>query len=438
MESMIFDRTIDPGRLFLRTFLKQVEMVPDASAVISGDRALTYGEIRHYSGDLAARLQILRIKTGAAVAVVMQNGWEPVVASLGILLAGGAFAPVDITGLGKELGRRLDEIGADIVVTTPALLASGLDFGRKRRVVVIDRASTSTVDGAAIDDDPKPGQLACVIHRGDAGGGRGRRVKVNHAQLAQAVQDFSKQTRIDGQDRLVSVDPFDSEAFICCVFSSLAVGGTVVLPLAAELNDPTRWLELVDDYDVTVWSSTPAAMQRLVMEGEAHPAFSLATLRLAALDCEWMPVRLPTEIERAMPGARVAAFHTDLDDGASPNRRLELIDPVWTTGLYRRLPAGHDATHHFHVLSGGLEDCAPLVPGDLYVGSPTPPPTRWPFGSPARSVAVRRPNSSESLLRTGYRARRRPDGGIEFAPWLDRKTFAVSKAPSVWWARARA
>jgi non-ribosomal peptide synthetase component F len=434
---MSFGRTLDPERLLHRAFLQQAESSPDASAVICGHRVLSYGEIRRYADDLAIRLHAARVKASTPVAVVMESGWETLVAAFGVLMAGGAYAPINILTVGTDLGRRLSDVGADVVVTQPGLVGR-YDFGKKRRVLTVERALTQPA-GAGVDiGTARSGQLACVMLRREPRGTY-RRVKVTHAQLAKVVRDFGKQTRMDSQDRLVSLDAFDSEAFTGCVFSTLAVGGTVVLPLTEELNDPARWLELVDDYDVTVWSSTPTAMQRLVIAGAAHPAFSLSTLRLAALDCEWMPVRLPAEIERAMPGARVAAFYTDLDDAAEPGRRLELLEPVWTSGLYRlRQTVGQDFAQRFHVLSGGLEDCAPLVPGDLYVGSPATSVTKWPYAVPNRSSSVKRPNGGESLVRTGYRARLRPDGGIEFAPWLDRKTFSAPETPPVWWARARA
>ena len=432
------DRSFDPERLLHRALLKQAEMWPDASAVLSGSRALTYGQLGRFGLSLAARVRALRVKPSATVAVVMERGWEAVVGAFGVLLSGASYAPIEVGARSElDLSRALAEVGADVVLTQPGLIGK-VDFGRKRQLIVVDRTLDGAGAAAALADEAKVkgSSLACVMLRPEPSGGH-RRVKVTHAQLAGVVRDFTVQTRLDGRDRLVALDPFDAEAFACCVWATLAAGGTVVLPLGEERDSPGRWLELVDDYDVTVWSSPPGHMQRLLVERRSHPAFSLSTLRLAALEGEWMPVRLPGEIERVIPGARVAAFHPDLDDHADAKRRLEVLDPVWTSAPFRQASrhAGEaEPAQRFHVLSGGLEDCAPLVAGDLYVGPPAPGSLRWPAG---RAASVRRP-SGEALVRTGYRARRRPDGGIEFAPWLDRKTWAPPPAPSVWWARARA
>jgi len=430
------DRSFDPERLLHRALLKQAQTWPDAGAVVSGACALTHGQLARYATNLAGRLRALRVKPSATVAVLMERGWESLVGAFGVMLTGASYAPIEVGGRSDaDLARTLADLGVDIVVTQPGLIGR-LDLGRKRQVMVVDRSLDVTPTVALDDAKVKATSVACVMSRPGADGGQ-RRVKVTHAQLAAAVRDFTARTRLDGRDRLVALDPFDAEAFACSVWAALAAGGTVVLPLGEERDSPARWLELIDDYDVTVWCSPPAAMQRLLVERQSRPAFSLSTLRLATLEGEWMPVRLPGEIERVIPGAQVAAFHTELDDRADAARRLEVLDAVWTSAPYRRSAASGEAesAQRFHVLSGGLEDCPPLVPGDLYVGTPALAPPRWSMGRPP---SVHRPNSDEALVRTGYRARRRPDGGIEFAPWLDRKTYAAPPSPPVWWARARA
>src|SRR3569623_1606486 len=432
------DRSFDPERLLHRALLKQAETWPDASAVLSGSRALTHGQLGRYAVNLAARLRALRLPPSATVAVVMERGWEAVVGAFGVLLLGASYAPIEVGPLCRtEVARALAEVGADVVVTQPGLIGK-LDFGRKRQIMVVDRSLDEAAPVIADRAKTKGSSRACVTLRSDGRGGH-RRVKVTHAQLAGVVRDFTAQTRLDGRDRLVALDPFDTEAFTCCVWATLAAGGTVVLPLGDERDSPARWLELIDDYDVTVWSSPPAAMQRLLVERQSRPAISLATLRLASLEGEGLAVRLPGEIERVIPGARVAAFHTDLDDRADAARRLEVLDPVWTSVPYRQSLGRRgdpEPMQRFHVLSGAMQDCAPLVTGDLYVATPAAP--RWPAGRVAGAASVKRPNGGEALVRTGYRARRRADGGIEFAPWLDRRRYAAPPEPPVWWARAGA
>src|SRR3569623_335506 len=329
------DRSADPERRLHRALLKQAETWPDASAVLRGSCALTHGQLARHATSLASRLRTLRVKPSATVAVVMERGWESLVGAVGVMLTGASYAPLEVGGRADvELPRALAEMGADVVVTQPGLIGK-LNFGRKRQILVVDRSPDGAPAAPLDDTKVKASSPVCVMSRAEAKGGQ-RRVKVTHAQLAAVVLEFTAKTRLDGRDRLVALDPFDAEAFSCCVWAPLAAGGTVVLPLGDERDSPARWLGLIDDYDVTVWSSPPAAMRRLLVERQSRPAVSLAPLRLATLEGEWMPERLPGEIERVLPGARVAAFHTDLDDRADAARRLEVLDPVWTSVPYRQ------------------------------------------------------------------------------------------------------
>ncbi|NES40705.1 polyketide synthase, partial [Moorena sp. SIO2C4] len=82
-------------------FVKQVQVQSEATAVISPQKSLTYGELYQRSHQLGHGLRKLGVKPNQLVAVVMEKGWEQVVAVLGILMSGGAYLPID-PGLPQE------------------------------------------------------------------------------------------------------------------------------------------------------------------------------------------------------------------------------------------------------------------------------------------------------------------------------------------------
>ncbi len=63
--------------------------------MITSSRRLTYGELDRASLALAHRLRRLGARPNRLVGVVMEKGWEQVVAVLAILRAGGAYLPID-------------------------------------------------------------------------------------------------------------------------------------------------------------------------------------------------------------------------------------------------------------------------------------------------------------------------------------------------------
>ncbi|MET0646492.1 MAG: amino acid adenylation domain-containing protein, partial [Pyrinomonadaceae bacterium] len=84
-----------PQGLLHTGFIEQARKRRDEPAVIGVDRTLTYGELDEWSTELARHLQHLGLRPNQLVAVVMEKGWEQVVAVLSILKAGAAYLPID-------------------------------------------------------------------------------------------------------------------------------------------------------------------------------------------------------------------------------------------------------------------------------------------------------------------------------------------------------
>jgi non-ribosomal peptide synthetase component F len=72
-------------------FEAQVERTPDATAVVFGNRQLTYRQLNHRANQLAHRLQTLGVGPDVRVGICVERSLEMVVGLLGILKAGGIY-----------------------------------------------------------------------------------------------------------------------------------------------------------------------------------------------------------------------------------------------------------------------------------------------------------------------------------------------------------
>ena len=77
------------------TFLEVARTQAERPALVSGDRRWTYAELRARSLALATSLHAAGLKAGEPVAVVSRPSAEQIIGVLGIVLAGGAYMPVD-------------------------------------------------------------------------------------------------------------------------------------------------------------------------------------------------------------------------------------------------------------------------------------------------------------------------------------------------------
>src|SRR5439155_15933601 len=82
-----------PGRgpLLHHGFAAWAVRTPRATAVICGDRRLTYAELASRAAAVAGMLLARGVGPDTPVAVVMRRGWEQVAAALGTLRSGGAY-----------------------------------------------------------------------------------------------------------------------------------------------------------------------------------------------------------------------------------------------------------------------------------------------------------------------------------------------------------
>jgi non-ribosomal peptide synthetase component F len=88
--------TAQRSEQFMHTlFIEQVRKRVDHPAVISGETALSYAELHTAALQLAHWLRQEGAERNCLVAVVMEKGWEQVVAVMGILYAGAAYVPID-------------------------------------------------------------------------------------------------------------------------------------------------------------------------------------------------------------------------------------------------------------------------------------------------------------------------------------------------------
>lgn len=90
------DRSVENHGSIAERFLSQAAATPDAIAVADDTGTLTYARLRDHAIVLANRLQKAGLKPEMVVGVPAVRVRQTVVAQLGILLAGGAYLPLDM------------------------------------------------------------------------------------------------------------------------------------------------------------------------------------------------------------------------------------------------------------------------------------------------------------------------------------------------------
>ncbi len=102
---------------FVALFEKQVAATPDADAVVFGENVLSYQELNSRANRIATYLKNMGVGPEHLVGVLMERSVEMVVALVGILKAGAAYVPLDISYPSERLEFILNDANISVLLT---------------------------------------------------------------------------------------------------------------------------------------------------------------------------------------------------------------------------------------------------------------------------------------------------------------------------------
>jgi|GEM_PF-1585768 len=404
------------GALLHTGFFKNAAERPDALAVASSGVELSYGELSRRASRLGHALRERGAAPNHIVAVVMEKGWEQVVATLGILSSGAAYLPIDV---GLPLERRffmMENSGVKRVVTQPKFADQSWPEGVQ--VLVVTPEAFSEYSDQPLSPVQGPEDLAHILYTsGSTGLPNG--VMLSHAGMVNGVEWTNRKFGVGSDDRLIALSALHHDFSVYDIFGTLSAGGALVIPDASKRRDPSHWAELMARYGISIWSTVPAMMEMLLTYLEGGNVKLSCPLRLVMLGGDWIAVTMPARLRARFSGAKVISV-----GGPTETSLWNISHPVAEEDERRRsIPYGKPISNtHYYVLDDQLNERPIWVPGELccagigvakgYIGA----------GAGSKKFTTH-PRTGERIYRTGDLGRYLPDGTIEF---LGRVDFQLS------------
>ncbi|MFZ3493746.1 amino acid adenylation domain-containing protein [Streptomyces sp. 5.8] len=395
-------------------FERHVAARPDAPAVIAPDRTLSYAQLDTAARQVADWLCAHGARPGRLVAIVMDKGWEQAVAAYAVLFSGAAYLPIDPELPGPRIRYLLDKGEVDLVLTQSEL-DDTLDWPTGPLRFCLDRPLPAVTDTPLPSGGSPTDLVYTMFTSGSTGEPKG--VMVNHRALVNCLLETVEAFRITEGDRCLAVTALHHDMSAFDLFGVLGAGGTVVVPGAADRRDPAHWTELIATHRITVWNSVPAMMEMLLESAGAGDR--LASLRLAMLGGDWIPLTMPQRLAESAPGIEVVSVGGPTETTLwSIWYRVAEVDSAW-----RSIPYGTPlANVRYHVRNEQLGECPDWVTGEMYVSGTCLADGYWRDPERTDAVFTAHPDTGERMYRTGDLGRWRPDGTIEF---MGRADFQV-------------
>ena len=380
----------------------------DNVAVISKQKSLTYFELGNYVNGIAHMLTNENIKRNTLVAVVMDKGWEQIVAVNAILRAGAAYLPIDAENPDERIRFLLDD--ADVqVVLTQSWVEDKVTWPSEVKRICVDDLKEEEMDTTDLSIVSQPDDLAYVIYTSGSTG-KPKGVMIDHRGAVNTILDVNRRFSVSKEDICLALSNLNFDLSVYDIYGLLAAGGTIIVPEADLVKEPKHWQELVQRYQITVWNSVPAFMEMLMEHMKNREDVKLP-LKLIIMSGDWIPLELPQKIKLHTDYVRIISMGGATEASIWSNYyEVDSIEPQWTS-----IPYGKPLTNQkFYVLDEFMQDCPVWVPGRLYIGGVGVAMGYWKDEKQTQNRFVIHPDTKERIYYTGDLGRYWPDGNIEF------------------------
>ena len=404
--------------------------LPVASARID----LSFAELDHAAARLAGILRS-SVRRGDRVLLFYPPGLDFVTAFFAVLYAGAVAVPLvppRRSGNGA-IAALIDNAEPTLVLTSSQLAPriNGImsELGGPLDVVVSDKVANERGDDGDIIM-PSTDEI-CVLQYTSGSTGTPRGVAVTHGNAARNAWLLGRQTELDDQSVWVSWVPhFHDLGLFGGICTPLYKGVTsVLMPPAAFVARPVRWLEAITQYGGTVSIAPNFAYDLCLQQISEQDCAGLDLRRWSVAGSGAEPIRMQTAlgfVERfgryglkpqavcpfyglaeatlLVSGGPVGAGQTAVTVSSSAIRRDRLEPPQGHHDAYEVPSCGVPSPEH-HVLIVNPETrsrCAPDQIGEIWIDGSTTGPGYWRNPEEtARVFGARLADGEGPFMRTG-------------------------------------
>jgi amino acid adenylation domain-containing protein len=394
--------TFPLDRTLPRLLAEAARRHPDKVALRAGDRELTYAAVFQQANRLAGRLRTLGVGADVVVGVYMRRSPELIVALLAVLMAGGAYLPLDPNYPPDRLSFILADSQALVVLAD----SGSAPPGSSATVLAVGPEALTEGRDDNLDPGPLADHLAYMIYTSGSTG-RPKGVRITHRAMVNLLLSMSSRVGLAVGDRWLAITSLSFDIAGLEVFAPLLAGAELILPPDDVVPGP-ELLSLLRT--ATIAQATPSSWRMLIEMGlGAEPGIR------AICGGEALPADLAEQLAERMGAVWNAYGPTETTiwsclQPVHPGEPVTIGKPLENTQV--------------HVLNDNLRPVPAGTVGELYIGGEGVARDYWnrrgltagrfvadPFGRPG-----------SRLFRTGDMVRWLPDGTLDF---LGRSDYQV-------------
>ncbi len=227
-------------------FERQAAATPQSIAVKAGEDCLTYAALNRAANRVARELLARKLNLAHPVALLFDHQVEMITAMLGVLKAGGWYAPLNQAHPAARNTDLLRDMRAEIILTDlgGSEIAKTYGFTGEQIFRVDDPALTSAAGVENLQREIKPGDPACLLYTSGSTG-RPKGVVLDQQAVLHRVLVYTHAYAIGAGDRLALLQSYVFNASVREIYAGLLNGaGLYLYSLARDgLHPLAGWLQ---------------------------------------------------------------------------------------------------------------------------------------------------------------------------------------------------
>ena len=254
-----------PHHLCLHEWIaQQAEKTPERTAVSDGQSTLTYGELDHQSGQLAAYLQQHGVKPGVVVAFAQERTVRVLVTLLGILKAGGTYLPLTAESPAERIKFMLEDARAALLLTETTL---ALNFPSHLPHIELDSQWADIANLEPLTDYHYPPETTAYIIYTSGSTGVPKGVPISHRNIVNLTASMQQEPGMSADDKFLAITALSFDILGYELYSPLVAGGEVVIASDKMMRDGHLLSDRLAEGDITFLQGTPVTWQMLLAAG---------------------------------------------------------------------------------------------------------------------------------------------------------------------------
>ena len=286
---------------------------PNKCAVIDDKGKCTYKELLNCSQKIGSFL-ISKVEPKQPVDCFMDKSILCLESFFGIVYASGFYTLLDPDFPKERIQQILNTLKPSIILTTHAYDKCISKLGKKYKYVYADEIDCDINTELLLErrknaSDINP--LYCNFTSGSTGTPKG--VLVSHRSVIDFINVFTKTFEMTEDDIFGNQAPFDFDVSVKDIYSSIKVGGTLVIIPKAYFISPVKVIDMLENNKVTtmIWAvsalcmlirlhgfsyKVPQYIKRIMFSGEVMPIKQFNKLSKIYPNIQFVNLYGPTEI----------------------------------------------------------------------------------------------------------------------------------------------